>query len=208
MRIIFLIMCIVSVGYAQHKLPFASQNNRIELSVANTSSIATSNVVVAVTSAPQWLKFTEKEQKFSELSSQSSSLAHFSFSVDKLAPVNKSEEVTFTIINSNGERWTKTLLLQVSAPEKFELFQNYPNPFNPSTTISYQLPADSKVRITIYNTLGQEITTLFDGIRSAGYYQEVWNARSVASGMYIYQITSESNDGKKEHARKTMILVK
>ena len=192
----------------QHQLPFASTNNTIELSVANTSTVATSNVVVAATSAPQWLQIVNSKFQITTLKSNETSTARFAFSVDKSAPVNKSEQVTFTITNSNGERWTKTLSLQVSPPEKFELFQNYPNPFNPSTIISYQLPVNSELSLKVYDLLGREVTTLEEGMKEAGYHQKEWNALGVASGVYIYQLTTSSEQGKKEYFRKKMIVVK
>ncbi|NIV13716.1 MAG: T9SS type A sorting domain-containing protein, partial [Aliifodinibius sp.] len=53
----------------------------------------------------------------------------------------------------------------------YRLLQNYPNPFNPNTVISYQLPVSSKVELTIYNLLGQEIRTLVNTKQSVGVYQ-------------------------------------
>jgi flagellar hook assembly protein FlgD len=88
------------------------------------------------------------------------------------------------------------------------LFQNYPNPFNPSTTISYLLPKDTRVVLKIYNSIGQEVSTLVNDDRSAGYHQEVWNASNVASGMYIYQLTINNEQGKGELYRKKMLMVK
>ena len=135
-------------------------------------------------------------------------MASFTFSVDKSAPVNKPEQVIFTITNSSGERWTKTLSLQVSPPEKFELFQNYPNPFNPSTTISYQLPAAMNVSLKIYDALGREVLTLDEGLKEPGFHKNEWNARNIASGMYIYQLVLTSAEEKREFHRKKMLLVK
>ena len=199
---------VVTTSFAQHSIPFASQNNTIELSVANAATVDAGNVTVEVQNAPQWLTFTNLKTQISNLKSREASTSSFTFSVDKSAPINKPHTLKFTISSPAGEKWTKEIAIQVSAPEKFELFQNYPNPFNPSTTISFQIPVEAKVKVTIFNTLGQEIVTLFDGIRSAGYHQELWNARGVASGMYIYQAATELSNGKKEIVRKTMLLVK
>lgn len=73
----------------------------------------------------------------------------------------------------------------------FELYQNYPNPFNPTTTIKYQLPRASQVKIEIYNILGQKVRTLVNKKQKPGKYEVVWNGRNdtgtrVGSGMYLY----------------------
>ena len=72
-------------------------------------------------------------------------------------------------------------------PSSFVLEQNYPNPFNPSTVISYSLPKTSIVSLRIFNTLGQELTTLVNERKEAGYYQVTWNA-TVPSGIYFYRL--------------------
>ncbi len=88
-------------------------------------------------------------------------------------------------------------------PQKFELFQNYPNPFNPETTIKFSLPKNSKVKLVIYNILGQQITKLTDKDFQAGIHKLKWNGKNnsgipVASGMYIYRIeTKEFINAKK-----------
>jgi hypothetical protein len=77
-----------------------------------------------------------------------------------------------------------------TAPEEFSLGQNYPNPFNPSTTISYVLPADAKVSLRVFNTLGEEIATLVDDVVPAGQHQATWNAAGMPSGLYFYKLES------------------
>jgi len=80
----------------------------------------------------------------------------------------------------------------------FSLSQNYPNPFNPTTMINYQLPKISAVQISIYNILGQKITTLVDKRQNAGTYQVEWDASAFASGIYYYRIQAgEFHDVKK-----------
>jgi len=73
-------------------------------------------------------------------------------------------------------------------PSRFELYQNYPNPFNPSTTIKYDLPKQSRVKIEVYDILGRKVATLVDETRIAGSYQVIWNANRSASGVYFYRI--------------------
>jgi len=89
-------------------------------------------------------------------------------------------------------------------PKEFSLAQNYPNPFNPSTLINYDIPKNSKVRLTVYNLLGQRIRTLIDADKSAGRYSVNWDGRTVsgdvtASGLYFYRLEAHhQNDGKNE----------
>jgi hypothetical protein len=80
-------------------------------------------------------------------------------------------------------------------PKQFELYQNYPNPFNPTTTIRYQLPVAAKVKITIYNLLGQKVITLVDEVKQAGIFKTDWDGLNqsgipAASGIYIYRVQS------------------
>jgi hypothetical protein len=72
--------------------------------------------------------------------------------------------------------------------EAYALFQNYPNPFNPTTTIHYALPEASKVRLAVYNTLGQEVALLYEGWESAGYKSVELNATGWSSGVYFYRL--------------------
>ncbi len=205
---LFFLLFIFNFTLSQHQLPFESKDNTIELAVRNISTVAASGVIVEASNVPTWLHFTSTKQTIKQLGSKGETTAAFSFSVDKLAPVNKPQTLTFTITSSSGEKWTKQLEVSVNPPDHFELFQNYPNPFNPSTTISYLLPKDTRVILKIYNSIGQEVTTLVNDDRSAGYHQEVWNASNVASGMYIYQLTINNEQGKKEFYRKKMLMVK
>ena len=78
---------------------------------------------------------------------------------------------------------------------KFELYQNYPNPFNPSTTIRYSIPnqgsnfgSEDKVSLIIYDILGREVVSLVNQYQYAGDYEVTFNAKSLASGTYVYRL--------------------
>jgi hypothetical protein len=87
----------------------------------------------------------------------------------------------------------QTSVAAAELPEKYFLdIYNYPNPFNPSTKIVYSLPERSEVEISIYNTLGQKIATLFNGISQPGRHELNFSTTNISSGVYIYQIKSNS----------------
>lgn len=77
-------------------------------------------------------------------------------------------------------------------PSKFELKQNYPNPFNPSTTISFDLPKDEFVNLTVFNSVGQEVAVLVNENRKAGSYDMQFDASNLPSGIYMYRLTAGS----------------
>jgi hypothetical protein len=82
-------------------------------------------------------------------------------------------------------------------PLDFSLGQNYPNPFNPTTVISFSLPNAEKVRLKIYNILGQEVKTLLDEEKPAGMHQLIWDGKDrngavVSSGLYFYKLETAS----------------
>ncbi|NOX19342.1 MAG: DUF1939 domain-containing protein [Chlorobi bacterium] len=84
-----------------------------------------------------------------------------------------------------------------TVPMKFSLGQNYPNPFgkgtitnNASTKINFSLPASGKVKLEVFNSLGQKISTLIDATKESGNHSVIWNADSFPSGIYFYRFQS------------------
>lgn len=93
-------------------------------------------------------------------------------------------------------------------PKEFALNQNYPNPFNPSTNISYQLPADAKVQVQVYNMLGQLVQTLVDDNQKAGVYNLRWDASTFSSGTYLLRIEVRGEDNQNYSQIRKMLLIK
>jgi len=80
-------------------------------------------------------------------------------------------------------------------PTEFALHDNYPNPFNPITNIKYDIPENTFVRLSIYNTLGQHVVDLVNEHQAPGFYHLQWNGLNkkgtpVSSGMFIYRLTT------------------
>jgi len=72
----------------------------------------------------------------------------------------------------------------------FQLSQNYPNPFNPATTINYEIPLETKVKLEVFNMLGQNVGTLVDDTKPAGKYQYRWEPTDLPCGVYFYRLNA------------------
>jgi plastocyanin len=75
-------------------------------------------------------------------------------------------------------------------PSTYQLEQNYPNPFNPSTRIAYRLAGNAQLKLTVHNTLGQEVATLVSGNQEAGYHEVQFDGSKLASGVYLYRMVA------------------
>ncbi|MBV6480036.1 MAG: hypothetical protein HGGPFJEG_02850 [Ignavibacteria bacterium] len=109
--------------------------------------------------------------------------------------------------NGNFEYFNLANEVNIGAPDKFSLSQNYPNPFNPATKISYDLPFDGKVSLTIFDITGKEVMNLIKENKSSGYYEAVVNASNLSSGVYFYRLILEGN-GNNFTATKRMMVMK
>ncbi len=92
--------------------------------------------------------------------------------------------------------------VEVNGPLTFGLDQNYPNPFNPSTIIKYRISETGSVKLSIYNTLGEEVAVLVNGLVQAGFYEVTFDASNLPSGVYFYRLQS----GNKVEAKKMILL--
>lgn len=112
-------------------------------------------------------------------------------------------------VDYNGNFSYKNLNSEITMglPKKFNLSQNYPNPFNPSTKIDYELPADSKVKVIIYDALGREVRTLVNENQKAGIYTIDFNAKDLSSGFYFYRLITNS-EGNELIITKKMTFIK
>jgi len=87
-------------------------------------------------------------------------------------------------------------------PTEFSLSQNYPNPFNPVTEIEFGLPSACRVKLEIFNVVGQTVATLVDETKEAGFHSVQWDGSAFASGVYLYRITA----GDFVNTRKLLLL--
>ena len=120
----------------------------------------------------------------------SSDVMHLSFSLQ-----NNGTTDSTSVIFDNFNLTADSILFSpagIKDPDQkitsFQLQQNFPNPFNPATTIAFELPQTEFVRLQIYNTLGEEVSTLVSGRLTAGKYEYEWDAVNFPSGVYLYKL--------------------
>ena len=121
----------------------------------------------------------------------SNSPIKYSFIDDK--PVGQKLNYRLKQIDNDGAfEYSMIISVNLGIPDKYTLFQNYPNPFNPTTTIKYQLPANCKVVLKVFNVLGNEVATLLNQTKEAGRYEVTWDASKLSSGIYFYRLQTRN----------------
>ena len=107
-------------------------------------------------------------------------------------------------LDYNGNyKYSKILEINIIAPARFSLSQNYPNPFNPATTINFEIPKASHITLVVFNALGQKVATMVDEFLNPGYYHKSFDGSGLATGMYVYRLTSDA-----AVITKKMVLIK
>jgi len=119
-------------------------------------------------------------------------------------------QLSYRLLDRMGDPVSQGSLTETieNVPDKFALYENYPNPFNPTTTLRFDIPEMSDIRLTIYNMLGQEVRVFDMQSTPAGYHSVTWDATNdlgeqVGAGVYLYQL--QAKDFVKT---KKMILLK
>ena len=84
-------------------------------------------------------------------------------------------------------------LTLTNMPVEMDLNPAYPNPFNPSTSLSYSLPLDGQIELSIYDINGRLVEKLVDSYQFAGSYNVTWNASHISSGVYFVRLSAASN---------------
>jgi hypothetical protein len=125
---------------------------------------------------------------------------------DDPKPGNTLRITDFQMVNIDAQ--TLNIKVLGELPHSYMLNQNYPNPFNSSTVITFELPASSTVKLSIYNVLGQEVNVLEDGFLEAGSHNTIWDGKDsqgnqVSSGVYFYRLQAQDFN-----ETKRMLLVK
>ena len=101
-----------------------------------------------------------------------------------------------------SEMVTSVPVSSAGLPAEFYLRQNFPNPFNPGTTMEYGLPRAGYVTLTVYNVLGEQVSTLIAGDHAAGTFRATWDASRLPSGVYFYRLSA----GEYVHTKKAIVM--
>lgn len=189
--ILFFLTGLILTSFSQtvYEVTPGTKDNQIILSLSNISDISNAeNLQVKITKQSSNLSFNKEEQLVERIYIGNEKEVSFAFDIKREAPVNSKDTVEFLITDNTTIFITKQFILNYIPPKDFRLEQNFPNPFNPTTTIQYQLHADSRVTLKVYDVLGSEVATLVNEFQPAGYKEIKFDANSFASGLYIYRL--------------------
>ena len=103
----------------------------------------------------------------------------------------QSAEGEYLLLAGNSE-YIETFVNE-PLPTDIELYQNYPNPFNPETTIKFNLPESGFVNLIVFNSIGQQIDELINGVLTGGKHSVTFKSNNLSSGIYFYQLKTQSS---------------
>jgi hypothetical protein len=126
---------------------------------------------------------------------------------DSAAEPGRTYSYNLAVVQSDGSELLSQTVTVSTKTQALELRQNYPNPFNPSTTITFVLPEESYVKLTLYTLDGRLVRTLINETVAIGSREVMWNGKddrgtAVSSGVYFYRLTA----GEQTLARKMLYL--
>ncbi|MFC1724061.1 kelch repeat-containing protein [candidate division KSB1 bacterium] len=201
----------------------------VKISANNVKNISSLYLNMGFNTSALDYKYSELEEKYADfIHAENSENGNFRLAMAGGSPIKRDGEILtlrFNIKDEESITDENILILNIleindavigkksikdetiGLPKTYDLSQNYPNPFNPETSIKYQLPKASKVMLKIFNILGQEVKTLLNETKKAGYYNIKWDGRNnlglkAASGIYIYRISA----GEFIKTRKMVLL--
>ncbi|HOJ19639.1 MAG TPA: T9SS type A sorting domain-containing protein [Ignavibacteriaceae bacterium] len=131
----------------------------------------------------------------------------FNIAYEVLNNINSCQKIASGIIPPSEILYDKqndnSIVMTAEMPYEFSLLQNYPNPFNPVTTIEYSIPLPGFVKLIVFDSLGNQITTLVNESKSSGLHRTILDGNKLSSGIYIYQLLYNNKS-----ITKKMLLIK
>ncbi|MFN3427415.1 MAG: T9SS type A sorting domain-containing protein [Candidatus Thermochlorobacter sp.] len=158
----------------------------------------------------EWQKLDDYTRNPALVSKNSTNGAQYAFTDVSDLPAGAIVEYRLDEVSFNGVieclREVRVETRFATVVSDFVLEQNYPNPFNPTTNIPYQLKERSKVTLEVYNALGQKVASLVDAVQERGNYAAMFNATTLASGMYFYRLKAQGGTQTFVQTKKMMLV--
>jgi len=207
---ITLIVAAPCVAQTVYQVSPDTKGNQIILTVANESkTLDAQGLQVQLERGAAAITFAQSSSSLKVVQAQKQSDVAFRFDVDRQAKIGAKDTLLFLVTDKSGSVWQKSIIISYAGPQVYRLEQNFPNPFNPSTTIYYDLPFDSHVKIMVYDILGREVRKLIDEQEPPGYQKIRFDIQGIASGTYFYRIQAEPLKGGKTFTDvKKMLVIK
>ena len=190
-----------------HEVPFGADGNALRLTVANATGAKAPAVKVVLVEAPAWIEGMPAQTALGALGEKAEAAVRLPFDVARAAPVSEVATLRFSIRSAGTVIAEKQVRLQVAPPTAMRLRGNYPNPFAGQTTVGYELPQAAQVRLELYDVLGRRVAVLDGGLQQAGFRELRWPARGQASGVYLYRLVADLEQGDRlvRHGRMTLV---
>lgn len=186
---------------AAHALPFGPAEHAIELEVAG----AKAGAVVVVREAPSWVRFIADEAVPEHEEGIGEAVARLAFRLSETAPVAEPGEVVLEVRDMRGVAVaTKSIPLVVEAPREAALGAPRPNPSREGATVPFAVPAESAVRLSVFDVLAREVAVLAEGAVSAGGH-EARVGRGLAAGVYVVRLVAETEEGRSVAVRRLTV---
>jgi hypothetical protein len=153
-------------------------------------------------------------EKIAYLQGQAIPAARIAYTyADSLVQIGAIYAYRLSDVNYEGNiNYHETIYQEVRPAFDFVLFDNSPNPFKTYTSLSYSLPLEAHVNLTIFSIVGQEVLKLVDAYQAAGFYQLEWkgtneNGQQVASGLYVVSFKADPAEGGKQISKLMKIML-
>ena len=181
----------------EHKVPSGTEGNRLILTVQNATPNVLNNVQVVIHSKPDWLVFKKNLVFLESIPVQQHRDVEFEFTVLDMK-AETADSVLFVISDGQGQFLSRRVLRfrVFDLPQTTRLDPAFPNPANPGTTIRFALHTPSRVKLEIFNILGQRVRKLLDEDKPAGIFTVSWDGKNerhvdVSNGTYIVRLTTQ-----------------